>query len=70
MITQGSKCRVSVDNLHEAVIVSKDKKKITKSMILRSVASSTAIETGATVKTIEKRLKANKLKYESLSLAI
>lgn len=51
-------------------IMSKDKKKITKSMILRSVASSTAIETGATVKTIEKRLKANKLKYESLSLAI
>lgn len=50
--------------------MSKEKKKITKSMILRSVASSTAIETGATVKTIEKRLKANKLKYESLSLAI
>ena len=51
-------------------MMSKDTKKITKCMILRSLASSTAIETGATVKTIEKRVKANKLKYESLSLAI
>jgi len=50
--------------------MNKNKKKITKSMILRSVASSTAIETGATFKTIEKKLKENKLKYESLSLAI
>ena len=50
--------------------MSKDKKKITKSMILRSVASSTAIETDATVKAIEKKLKENKLKYESLLLAI
>ncbi len=47
-----------------------EKKKVTNAMILRSVASSTAIETGKPVKSIERKLKANRLKYESLSLAV
>lgn len=45
------------------------KKKVTETMILRAVASSTAIETRASVESIEKKLKANKRKYSSLSLA-
>jgi len=46
-----------------------EKKKITQKMIYRAVASSTAIETGSPVQNIEQRLKANKRKYSSLSLA-
>ncbi|WP_202601845.1 hypothetical protein [Vibrio toranzoniae] len=45
------------------------KTKITQKMIYRAVASSTAIETGSPVQKIEKRLKTNKRKYNSLSLA-
>lgn len=45
------------------------KKKVTKKMIFRAVASSTAIETGQSVQSIELQLKANKLKYKSLELA-
>ncbi|WP_195744285.1 hypothetical protein [Vibrio parahaemolyticus] len=47
-----------------------EKKKVTKAMILRSVASSTAIETGKSVKSIESKLKSDKRKYDSLSLAV
>ncbi len=47
-----------------------EKKKVTQAMILRSVASSTAIETGKSVKSIERKLKLDKRKYESLSLAV
>jgi len=43
--------------------------KVTQKMIYRAVASSTAIETRASVNSIEKKLKANKHKYSSLSLA-
>lgn len=46
------------------------KKRVTQAMIFRSVASSTAIETGESVKTIERKLKADKRKYDSLSLAV
>lgn len=46
------------------------KKKVTKAMIYRSVASSTAIETGASVETIERKLKAaKKQKHFALALA-
>lgn len=38
-------------------------------MIYRSVASSTAIETGASVQSIEQKLKVNKQKYMGLLLA-
>jgi len=49
----------------------KDEKiKVTQKMIYRAVASSTAIETGQAVKVIEEKLKANKQKYSSLTLAI
>lgn len=47
-----------------------EKKKVTKAMILRSVASSTAIETGKPVKSIERKLKSDQRKYDSLSLAV
>lgn len=47
-----------------------EKKKVTEAMILRSVASSTAIETGKSVKSIELKLKSDKSKYDSLSLAV
>ena len=46
-----------------------EKKKVTQKMIYRAVASSTAIETGSPVQKIEQRIKANKRKYCSLSLA-
>ncbi|MCF2827118.1 MULTISPECIES: hypothetical protein [unclassified Pseudoalteromonas] len=45
------------------------KVKVTQNMILRSVASSTAIETGKSVSSIERKLKNNKKKYASLALA-
>lgn len=48
---------------------SKKPKKITKKMLYRSVASSTAIETGESVKSIERKLKENRAKYRDLSLA-
>ncbi len=49
----------------------KDEKiKVTQKMIYRAVASSTAIETGQSIKTIEEKLKANKQKYNSLILAV
>lgn len=47
-----------------------EKKKVTKAMILRSVASSTAIETGKPVKSIERKLKSDMPKYDSVSLAV
>lgn len=49
---------------------SKKPKKITKKMLYRAVASSTAIETGESVKNIERKLKGNRDKYRELSLAV
>ena len=45
------------------------RRKVPSNMILRAVASSTAVETGAEVKEIEKRLQENKQKYAHLALA-
>ena len=50
--------------------MSVEKKKITIAKIFRSVASSTAIETGESVKSIERKLKSAKRKYDFLSLAV
>lgn len=47
-----------------------ESKKVTLDMIYRSVASSTAIETGVPTKTVEKKLKENRTKYQSLLLAL
>lgn len=44
-------------------------KRITKSMIYRSVASSTAIETGIAVSEIERKLKNSRSKFSYLALA-
>jgi len=44
--------------------------RITENMILKSVASSTAIDTNEEIKGIEKKLKKNNLKYKHLSLAL
>ncbi len=44
-------------------------KKVTENMIIRSVASSTAIETGESVKVIEARLKDRKSKFNHLRIA-
>lgn len=48
----------------------KPSKKVTKAQLYRSVASSTAIETGQSVKDIEKALKFQKAKYQHLKLAL
>ena len=45
------------------------KKKITQSDLFRSVASSTAIETGQAIKTLETILKAKNSKFSHLTLA-
>jgi len=45
------------------------KKKITQSDLFRSVASSTAIETGQKIKTLETMLKAKNSKFYHLTLA-
>ena len=42
---------------------------VSKTMIIRSVASSTAIETGQPIAVIEARLKADSKKYSHLTLA-
>ncbi len=47
-----------------------ESKKVTLDMIYRSVASSTAIETGIPTKIVEKKLKENRKKYQTLSLAL
>lgn len=47
----------------------KTTKKISKTRIYRSVASSSAIETGHSIQAIESRLKSNSSKYRHLSLA-
>lgn len=47
----------------------KTNKKVTKAQILRSVASSSAIETNASIKSIEIKLKAKDGKYSHLTLA-
>ena len=47
----------------------KSTKRITKSMIYRSVASSTAIETGIAVSEIERKLKNSRSKFSYLALA-
>jgi cellulose biosynthesis protein BcsQ len=48
----------------------KDKtRKVTKTMITRSVASSTAVETGQPVSVIEAKLKAGSKKFQHLTLA-
>ena len=43
--------------------------KVSKSLIYKAVASSTAIETGMSVSTIERQLKYNTSKYSHLALA-
>ena len=47
-----------------------EKKKVTQKMIYRAVASSTAIETGQAIKTIEEKIKTSKKKYHNLHLAV
>ncbi|WP_317929082.1 hypothetical protein [Halioxenophilus sp. WMMB6] len=44
-------------------------RKVTKTMIIRSVASSTALETGEAITKIEAKLKAGSKKYQHLTLA-
>jgi hypothetical protein len=44
-------------------------KRITKALILRAVASSSAIETGTPTQIIEKKLKSKKSKFHHLTLA-
>ena len=48
---------------------SQNTKKITKQQILRSVASSSAIEVGLSTREIELRLKSKKNKFNQLNLA-
>lgn len=48
----------------------KQPSKTTKAQLVRSVASSSAIETGKTVQAIEAKLKAKKSKYTHLQLAL
>jgi len=43
--------------------------KVTKTMIIRAVASSTAIETGQPIPVIEAKLKAGSTKFRHLALA-
>ena len=45
------------------------RKLVTKKMIYRSVASSTALETGESIKEIEKKLKKQQAKYSKYTLA-
>lgn len=47
----------------------KPAKKITQDMIYKAVASSTAIEVGLTTKNVEKKLRSNRSKYSSYTLA-
>ncbi len=47
----------------------KQRRKVSKAQIFRSVASSSAIETGKPVKVIEAELKAHKTKRQELQLA-
>lgn len=49
--------------------VSKTKRKITRNRLIRSVASSSAIETGDSTDIIEKRLKDGVRKFPNLTLA-
>lgn len=44
--------------------------KISKARIIRSVASSSAIETGTPIKTIEAKLKTRSAKYAHLQLSL
>jgi hypothetical protein len=44
--------------------------KVKKSQLYRSVASSSAIETGQSVKIIERKLKSQKSKFSDLALAV
>jgi len=44
-------------------------RKISKTMITRSVASSTAVETGQPVSVVEAKLKAGSKKFQHLNLA-
>lgn len=46
------------------------KVKLSKERVLRAVASSTAIETGESVQSIEAKLKAKSDKFKGLSLAL
>ena len=50
-------------------MVKRSKVVLTSSMLMRSVASSSAIETNKTVKSIEKRLSAYSGKFSHLKLA-
>ena len=45
------------------------KKKLTADTLIRAIASSTAIETGQSVETIERKLKVRSSKFLNLSLA-
>jgi hypothetical protein len=49
--------------------VRKTIRKVNKARILKAVASSSAIETGESIKQIESRLKANTSKFKYLELA-
>lgn len=42
---------------------------VSKAMIIRSVASSTAVETGEAIQVIEKKLKTGSKKFQHLNLA-
>jgi len=44
--------------------------KVKKAQLYRSVASSTAIETGQSVKVIERKLKSQNNKFSELALAV
>jgi len=50
--------------------VVKTTRKVNKARILKAVASSSAIETGESIKQIEDRLTAKKSKFQHLQLAI
>lgn len=52
------------------MIVRKTTKKVKKAQILKAVASSSAIETGESIKQIEARLKARNSKFKDLELAL
>lgn len=50
-------------------IVRRNRKKLIQDALIRSIASSTAIETGQSVDMIERKLKAKSGKFQHLALA-
>jgi hypothetical protein len=72
MFFKSSQALYSPDNLREVPAMSptpRTKKKLTTETLIRAVASSTAIETGQSVETIERKLKFRSSKFLHLSLA-